>query len=82
MTVADELENRRRCRFKLEGVRVRYGGREYVCDGTTYTKAGVMVRLSGAEGSLVVPPAECELLSAWPVACCRPRTPNEFNRGV
>lgn len=71
MTVFDELENRRRCRGKLVGVVVRFGGDEYAVLETRYFAEGLLLKLSES-GPLWAKPTECELASNWSPACCRP----------
>jgi hypothetical protein len=79
MTVAEELLNRNKCRYRLAGVLVAVDGRQGVQSVTScfwdQTNNLVVVLADGNK----VPASRCHLRSRWPVACCPPASENEWN---
>lgn len=79
MTVAQELENRRRCRFKLAGVLVAVDGRgEPVPVESTAWDRDSRLLVTLADGRKLHA-ERLHLRSFWPIACCRPDVKNVFN---
>ncbi len=80
MTVAEELENRRRCCYGLAGVMVSVDDEPgAVAVSATRWGDGGVLELELADGR-VVPADRLPLRSPWPVVCCEPLTPNPWNR--
>jgi len=79
MTVAEELLNRRKCRYKLKGVLVAVDDRgpSQAVDSTFWDKDSRLVVI--LEGGEQLPAERCHLRSPWPVACCQPARRNEWN---
>ena len=79
MTVAEELQNRHRCRYKLKGVLVAADGNGAglpVCHTYWDAASHLIVVLENGDR---LPAERCHLRSKWPVACCPPRKHNEWN---
>ena len=79
MTVAEELMNRRKCCFKLQGVLVAVDGKgpEIAVRSSRWGKdSRLIVTLKNGQH---LPAERCELRSKWPIACCRPGKMNEWN---
>jgi hypothetical protein len=87
MTVADELLNRRDCRYRIRGVRIEHGGRAYlVAESRWAADSELAVALVPADVTAgVMPPArevaagECILAGYRSVACRRPSRWHEHN---
>lgn len=82
-TVAEELKNRNKCRYRLKGVRLRHvpTGREFVASGSGWEAEGKLAVFGPDDpgGAESFRPEECEIISPWPVACCPPAKRNEWN---
>jgi len=80
MTVAEELANRRNCRYKLAGVLVAVDGvGEPVPVAHTHWNEHSKLIVTLQDGRDLAP-ERCHLRSFWPVACCRPGRWNPWNR--
>jgi hypothetical protein len=80
VTIADELENRRRCCYGLAGVAVAVDDEPgAVAVSATRWGDGGVLELALADGR-VVPAPRLSLRSPWPVVCCRPLTSNPWNQ--
>ena len=78
MSVAEELTNRRKCRFKLKGVLVAVDdkGPEIAASTMWGKDSHLIVTL---ENGQQMSSERCELGSKWPIACCQPGKMNEWN---